>query len=112
MFVFERIEGTLPPNVRSASTHPISHVETGDTHPFAIDSHIGSRVDAETLDLFYVFDVFHIGSITSRAKYNGNFRPRIDVVRGNQCACCVVDQCSQFNGQILEKEHDRLSTFV
>lgn len=77
--MLKRIEGTLLPN----RTPPVSQglSDTDDTYPFTVDSHIRISVDAQSLDLWNIFDVFHVRCIASRSEYDSYFCAWINVMR-------------------------------
>lgn len=68
------------------------------TDPFAIDSHLGGRVDTKIIDLLYVNNIFHIRRVASSPEDACNFGVRIDIAGGNEGARGVIDEGFQRDG--------------
>ena len=87
--MLERIESALS---GSHSEYVSSVCKRHMTHPFTIDSHFRLRINAQTFNFLDVLDMFHIRRITSSPKNDGNLRSGIDIMRGDECPRCVIDQ--------------------
>lgn len=71
------------------------------TYPFTINGHLGISIDVQVGYLGNGRDVLHVGGITAGAEDASNFGAGIDVMRCNECPCCVVYERLEFNWKPL-----------
>lgn len=71
------------------------------THPFTVDSHVNLVVKSKVLDLWNVLDVLHVRGVTPRSKDTCDLGVGVNVVRGDEGSCCVVDEGGEFDREIL-----------
>lgn len=60
------------------------------TYPFAVDSHISIRWNAQVRNFWDILDMLHVCGITTCAKDDGYLGSRADVVRRDECAGSVI----------------------
>ena len=70
-------------------------------NPFAIDSHVNISCYTEFFQLWRIFDMLHIRSITSCTEDTSDLGFWVDIMRCNQCPSCIVDNSSEFNWEFL-----------
>lgn len=78
--------------------------DVGGTYPLTIDSHFFIRRQVQIADLLNIPNLFHIGCITSRAKYTANFCFRLHVAGRNERPCGVIDERGKSDWKSLDNQ--------